>query len=114
MAGVFDVIPPRIIALVVGPLLLGVVVLGVLFDLNQTGWAFVFTVVAGGLTLLVIVGARLLLLHKQASSVDTVEAEPEIPPAELQPAQFELDDDSSSDDTDEQSPRASAVDDENV
>jgi energy-converting hydrogenase Eha subunit G len=64
--------------LVLGPFVLGLVVLFALFDLGPAAWAFVLTVAIGGLAMLVIVGARLSLLGKQAEGVDDASADVEV------------------------------------
>jgi len=78
MADPLELLPLRVYLLVLGPFVLGLLLLFALFDLGPAAWAFVLTVAIGGIALLGIVGARLSLLGKQAQSLDDADADVEV------------------------------------
>ena len=73
MARLLEVLPARLVALVVVPLLFGLVVLGTVLDLSATAWAFVYLVVIGGVLLIALIGIHIYLQEHQQGNVETGE-----------------------------------------
>jgi len=73
MARLLEVLPARLVALVVVPLVFGLVVLGTVLDLSATAWAFVYLVVIGGVLLIALIGIHIYLQEHQQGNVETGE-----------------------------------------
>lgn len=65
MASLFEVFPRKIIALVAVPLILGLLLLLLLFDLGPTAWALVMIVILAAFGVVALLIVRMLLLEKE-------------------------------------------------
>ncbi|MEF8831294.1 MAG: hypothetical protein V5A23_07140 [Halobacteriales archaeon] len=75
MAGFLDVLPMKVVALVAVPLLLGLGLLAILFEMGSLGWALILTVVIGGTLLLVMIGAHTAIVEQLQGPVEPDEGE---------------------------------------
>lgn len=65
MARLLEVVPARLVALVVVPLLLGLGLFVAIVDLPPVAWAIVYLVVIGGVMVMALIVAHLYLLDQQ-------------------------------------------------
>jgi ABC-type transport system involved in cytochrome c biogenesis permease component len=75
MSRFLEVLPRKLVALVAVPLVVGLLLLGLLFDLGSTGWLLLLLAVVGGVLAIVFVGARTVLLEKQRGPAGSTDGE---------------------------------------
>ena len=72
MDELLELLPPKLVALILGPFILGLVLLALLVQPTPAGQTVLFMLTVGGIFVFVLLGGTLLLLIKQNQAVDQV------------------------------------------
>ena len=72
MDELLELLPPKLVALILGPFALGLVLLALLVRPTPAGQTVLFMLAAGGIFVFVLLAGTLLLLIKQNQTVDRV------------------------------------------
>lgn len=72
MEELVELLPPKLVALILAPFAVGLVLLALLVRPTPTGQTVLFLLAFGGVSVFVLLGGTLLLLLKQNQGIDRV------------------------------------------